>query len=441
MSLADKSFSVLQRDLVLFIANILTSVFLARSLGPQALGLWVILNLIPSYAEAFGRIKVDVAAVYYLGSGRYQISEVVLILNCVALVASFVIILPIITWIDWFSFTLFKDSSVKVTDYIYIMLMQIPVGFLYMNYMYLHISREDVKSINLMVLTRALFSSGLIIVLVFLLDDKILGVVIGSTVGGLGALVIGVVKFGWHKHISTRFNLELLCKLVKYGFKLHLGTIVSHFNSYSSQAIVVAYCLTPQVAFFSLAQQLGQMINKVTDAMGVFLFPRISKETTNFESAKLASKSFRVAIVMLLPISIVIAIVMKPMILLLYGEEYLPVLIPFYIIFPALVVTAASSTLLMYFQGIGRADVIAKLTIVPLITQVLLGISLVPLFGIVGAASTFAVALFVTACLQIIVFLRLANTTMVDSLVIRREDVNIVREFVLNKLKFKKLLR
>ena len=95
----------------------------------------------------------------------------------------------------------------------------------------------------------------------------------------------------------------------------------------------------------------------------------------------------------------------------------------------------------MYFQGIGRADVIAKLTIVPLITQVLLGISLVPLFGIVGAASTFAVALFVTACLQIIVFLRLANTTMVDSLVIRREDVNIVREFVLNKLKFKKLLR
>jgi O-antigen/teichoic acid export membrane protein len=64
MSLSSKSFSIFQRDLFLLLCNLITGIVIARKLGPELMGLWAILQLIPGYAEAFGRLKFDVAAIY-----------------------------------------------------------------------------------------------------------------------------------------------------------------------------------------------------------------------------------------------------------------------------------------------------------------------------------------------------------------------------------------
>ena len=76
MNIANKAFSVLGRDLFLLFSNLVTSIVIARTLGPEIMGIWVILNTIPSYAEMFGRTKVDLAAVYFLGKGKYQIGDI-----------------------------------------------------------------------------------------------------------------------------------------------------------------------------------------------------------------------------------------------------------------------------------------------------------------------------------------------------------------------------
>ncbi|MDR1057043.1 MAG: hypothetical protein LBL17_00470 [Coxiellaceae bacterium] len=62
-----KSFSLFQRDVILSAVNLFTSTVIVRKLGPEMAGLWAILLLIPGYAEAFGRLKYDVASVYFLG--------------------------------------------------------------------------------------------------------------------------------------------------------------------------------------------------------------------------------------------------------------------------------------------------------------------------------------------------------------------------------------
>jgi len=59
MGLASKASSVLIRDLFLLVATLCTSVVIARKLGPEIMGIWVLINMIPSYAEMFGRSKVE----------------------------------------------------------------------------------------------------------------------------------------------------------------------------------------------------------------------------------------------------------------------------------------------------------------------------------------------------------------------------------------------
>ena len=67
MSLANKSASYLTRDIFLFITNLITSIVIARNLGPEIMGIWIALNFIPAYVEMFGRTKIDISSIYFLG--------------------------------------------------------------------------------------------------------------------------------------------------------------------------------------------------------------------------------------------------------------------------------------------------------------------------------------------------------------------------------------
>ncbi|WP_028373032.1 oligosaccharide flippase family protein [Legionella lansingensis] len=433
MSLSSKSFKVLIREILLFFSNLVTSLIVARTLGPYLSGLWIILALIPSYAEMLFRIKSDAAAIFYLGKGGYELGDVVFMLNSIAVVTSAMLIIPIIIWFDVFKEALFGANVGDLNVLIYIMLMQIPINFLYMNYTYLHIHKEDVKSLNAMVATRAIVSSGAIIAMLLIFNTGLVGVVVGSTIGLLCALIIGVFRLGIIPRIGRRFNLSLLKDLLKYGSKLYVANIATHLNLYSSQAIVVAFCQPAQVAFFSIAQQIGQLINKITDSMGTFLFPSISKQSNEQSAAELSALAFRVSIVILIPGAVILAAIMRPAIIFCYGAAYEPVLIPFFIILPGFVLAASATTLMLFFQGIGRADLVAKIAVVPLFIQVVTALMLVPKWTVIGGAVSLLLTLIITAIVEILVFIKLAGLSWND-LVVQWRDIQLVKEFIFNTI-------
>ena len=70
MTITDKLFSIFTRDVVLFVTTLLTGVVIARYLGPEKLRIWTLLLLIPGYAEAFGRLQLDVSSVYTIGNHK-----------------------------------------------------------------------------------------------------------------------------------------------------------------------------------------------------------------------------------------------------------------------------------------------------------------------------------------------------------------------------------
>ena len=86
---------------MLFLTNIITSVIIARKLGPDMRGLFAILLLIPGYAEAFGRLKFDIAAVYFLGKKKGSLGEIVFLLNMLAILTSTIIISLFLWQYDW----------------------------------------------------------------------------------------------------------------------------------------------------------------------------------------------------------------------------------------------------------------------------------------------------------------------------------------------------
>jgi len=435
LNLSAKSFALFKRDVFLFVTNLITSVVVARTLGPSALGLWVILQMILGYAESFGRMKWDIAAVYFLGKKKHEIGDVVFTLNALAIITSLLIIALVLWRFEWLYQVLFAKSEADVRVFMYVILPQIPLQFLSLNYSYLYIFREDVKTYNRIVIIKSLTSSIVGITLLVVFKLGLLGLVVSSLLSVLLGLLYGVARFGRTGKIRTVINVPLIKDLFSYGFILYLTGIVAQLNAYVTRLIVVFYLPTAQVAYFAMAQNQGQLLNKVPDALNVLLYPRISKMECNDDSARLAARSFRVVLVILLALGCAAFVVIAPVVELLYGRAFLVMVVPFRIILPGLVLSGAATVIGQYFPGIGRADISAKIAIAPLVIQITGGVLLIPTMGLIGAALAFLFSLVSLALIQVFMFLRISTCTARTDLVVRKNDVQVVATFVISEMR------
>jgi len=434
MSISSKAFSLFQRDIFLFFTNLVTGIVIARKLGPTALGIWAILQLIPSYAEALGRLKFDIAAVYFLGKGKYRVGEMIFILNILAF-ASSLIIIGIFVWkFDYFYQLLFHNSQTDVRLLTYFVLSLIPMQFLIMNYKYLHIYREDIHTYNLMIIIQALLSSLINIVLLISSNLGLPVVVFASFIASFSALLYGAVKLRQNDKMIPNLNMAMIKDLASYGSKFYLAGVIGHLNAYITNFIVVLYLLPAQVAFFSMARGKEQLILKIPNAISVIIFPRISKLDNNEESAQLAAKAFRVSFLMVFVVGILAFIFIKPLIWLLYGENYLPAVLPFCVILPGLVISASSGLLGQYFAGTGRPDIIMKMSIVPLIIQITLAFILIPAWGLLGASIVFLTAILIESLIRIIVFCYVSSCSIRRDLFLKRADFELVAAFIYSQV-------
>ncbi len=430
MSLAAKSTSILKRDVFLYATKIVTSIFIARTLGPELLGVYVVLLLIPSYAESFGRIKFDIAAVYYLGKKKYGMGEMVMTLNLLALVSSGLILALIIWQFDWLYSLLFSKTEYDASLLLYFILLQVPIHFLNMNYTYLVIHREDVITYNRMTIINALVSSLLAIFLLVFFDMGLWAVAIGTVMGTLLSLIYGISGLGETGPVGKRVNLPLIRDLFQYGSKLYAGGLIGHFQSYITNLLTAIYLEPAPVAFFSQARGFGQMLDRVPSALNTILFPRLTKTVNREDAADLSARAFRLILALLVVLGVGSSILIYPAVKVLYGSAFLPLVPPFLVLIPGIVFSGATTPFLQYFMSINRADLGITLPIVPLILQVGIALLLIPVLGPMGAALAFSSALVAQALITIWMFLRLSGCSVRNDLLITLTDRKYLIEFV-----------
>jgi O-antigen/teichoic acid export membrane protein len=393
MSLANKSFSIFKREIFLFISGVITSSVIARNLGPEIMGVWIIISLISSYAEAFGRLKFDIAAVYFLGKNLYGEREMVITLNTVAMVMAMIIAIPLIVW-SVPIYTLLFDNKLTYLFFYYLIIIQIPVSFLFMNYSYLLVYKEDTIGYNVMTMIRALISSVGSILLITVFGLKLEAVLFASILSVSIGLIYGYFKLKVDVDRDARFfNPVLIMALLKYAYKMYLTGIISHLNVYLMRTLLSSSLSPSKISFFSLAQDRATMINKVPDSINLMLYSRLSKQNGPITGAEMTAKIFRIVFIILIVATIILLILIKPIVYILYGIEYYPMLIPFMIILPGLSIAGATSILLQYFNSIGKPEYHTWMTFLSLIVQIGLGYILINQYEIIGASISFTLSM------------------------------------------------
>lgn len=412
-SLASKALSVLQRDVFLFFTNLATGVVVARSLGPTALGWWVILQLVPSYAESLGRLKLDAAAVYMIGRRQCRPEDVLLGINVMAL-ASSVLLMALIWWqIDWLAAVIFGAAAGEVRAELTFLLLQIPLQFLYLNYAYVHIANEDIAIYNRMVLIRALTQSVLAVGLLLGTALDLWAVVIASVASFGAGLLYGWWTLDRSGFRKAQWSWPLIRELASYGMHLYAGGVLGQVSAYGTRSVIVFLLAPMQVAFYGLAQGAAQFLDRIPQALGTVMFPRISRSEAQ-RSVQVAANAFRVAAIFLCAGMIALEVLADVLVALMYGVKYAPAARALRIMLPGVMLAGVASTLLNFFQASGRADLVPKVQLGPIVLQILAAVALSRLWGLNGAALALCIGMACGAVIQIAVFLRVTGSRLRD---------------------------
>lgn len=439
MSLAKKSFSMFQRDALLFVTGTITSILIARKLGPDVMGIWMIIILIPIYAETFGRLKFDIAAIYFLGKGDFEERDVERTLNSIAIFLSILICIPCYIFSKEICQYLFNASSENVL-LLRICLIQIPFTFLYMNYTYLFIYREDTVTYNRMVVIRALMGSIGAVLALYLFESGLFGVILLSISGIAFAFLYGFFRFkGRGNGNYPLINLRMIKTFSSYTSKLYLAGVISNLNLYVVRTLLAIFLAPSQLAFFGIAQDRAGLLTKIPESLNVLLFSRLSKSNSSMEKNELTIKGFRV-ILLAMSFGALLAIVfIYPMVWLLYGKIYLPMVGPFVILLPGIIASGCISVLLQYFNGTGKSSIQVLIFSIVLLVQAILLFVINKNLTTILASFVFSIAMILACTYTIKLFIRDTQFKWND-LVIKKSDVSIIANLISDKLKRKAII-
>jgi stage V sporulation protein B len=251
---------------------------------------------------------------------------------------------------------------------------------------------------SLTLILQAIIKSIAAPVLVYL-GFRVLGAVLGYTISSVTTALIGLAALflSLLKPIKTFSVGELnphskLKKMLSYGVPLSLSSILTGFLSQFYAFLMAIYCNNTVVGNYQIASQFAMLLTFFTTPISIVLFPSFSKVQAENEHSLLKTvyaSSVKYTAILLIPATMAVMVLSKPMIGTLYGEKYTyaPMFLTLYVI-NNLLCALGSLSLGSFLAGVGETRTQLKLSLLNLTFGIPMATIMIPKHGVVGLITT-----------------------------------------------------
>ena len=360
---------------------------MAYYIGANGLGLWAMLFAI---ASLFGvtNLGIPAATTKYVAEYKDDENRLNKIISASLIIS---LLLGIITTIVLF---LVADTVTGIFDMplltplFKLFILAIPFSYLSGSILAILKGLRKMKLVSLLTSTSQFLNFGLIIIpIIFGYGLK------GAVSGYIVATVVSML-------ISIFFSMDIL-HLTFFGFKettkklLHFGvqTVLSNIVGiilYRIDILMIGYFMTPtEVGIYSVAVGIARTIWIIPKSINTVSYPTFSYYwgKRDFKTVKkLFDKCIKYTACILMPISLGMTIFGKDLILLLFKTSFISAVLPLQILLIGAVVRGIWMSIGSIFSAIGRVDLGYKIPPLTAIPNILLNYTLIPRYGIVGAA-------------------------------------------------------
>jgi O-antigen/teichoic acid export membrane protein len=379
------------------ILSIITSPVMAYYLGASGLGLWVMLFAITSLLgvtnlgipgatiKYVAEYKDNKNKLYQVASASFIISIILGIITAVALFITADIITGIF---DMPSLTpLFK-----------LFLLTIPFNYMVGSVIATLNGLREMKLVSLLNVTSGSLNFGLILIPI-ILGYGLKGAVIGLVIATIIYAFIAMFFFrNFIFHLTFSKFRETAKKLLHFGIQTVMSGIVS-IILYRIDVLMIGYFMTStEVGIYSVAIGIARMIWIIPQSINTVSYPTFSYYWGKGEHDvvnKIFDTGLKYSACMLAPIGLGLAIFGKDAILLLYGNTFLPAVLPLQILLIGTVVSGTWRSIGTIFSAVGRVDLGYKIPPLTAIPNILLNYTLIPYYGMLGAAIATTLSFFI----------------------------------------------
>ncbi len=422
-------------QVIILIFTLLSSILLARLLGPYGKGVYTISTLLPLTIVIFLNIGVSPATTYYIAKKEFDVGRAIInnlfLGSLLGIVGYFLGIGAIF---------IFKKTFVNIPKrFLLLSLIIIPPHLIYSFWNSIFLGIQDFKKYNFIQVLRLSFFLSILLVLVGLLKLDLKGALLSFI---LHWFLVDFVLFFWLrmelKCMVKCLDIGYLKKVVSYGLQAYLGNVLAFLN-YRISFFLLNHYLNPEaVGYYSASIPIAEVVWIFSFAASTVLFPKISalEEQKRKQLTPFVVKN---VFILTLFFAFFLFLFAKHVIILLYSSTFLPSVKPFRILLIGTIFLSLSRVFANDIAGRGKPVLNSIVSGIALGVNLLLNIILIPKYGIQGAALATTVTYAVILIFRLAIYLKLSGNTIKTIFVLNRKDFSFYKGILLAFLKNKKV--
>lgn len=404
---------------VIFVLGVVSSVILARALGPQGRGLYALALVAPSAVTLIANLGVSQALVYHLARRTFPIDVLTghvvalsLLLGAIATVGLFAVmaivgsvILPAVP----LNLVLVAAASIPLALFFYLTL-SFQQGL------------ERFVGFNVLYLTNAVALVVLFIPLLLMHGNVMLAVAAWSC-SWIPTAAVGLYQLGRAGRLSIRLDPQVARALFRFGIVGYLSFLSNFLNFRLDAFLLNIFANATQVGLYAVAVSLAETIWYVSTAASTVLAPRVAGSegaAPDITTGRVSRVVFSTSIVAALGLGIVAPALVR----VLFGSPFGPSVVALWLLLPGIVTLSVARVLSSYLLGRNRLRIDFAASLAGLAVTVALDLILIPRHGFAGAAIASSVAYTTTMAVNLVWVVRNSSLTLRSLLVPTAADLS-----------------
>jgi len=361
--------------------SMITSVIVARILGPEGRGLYAVAGTIGALGAQFGNLGLHASNTYWVARDKSLLPA--LVGNTLFISFAFG---GSVAFLVWAVFTIWPSLAPIQGMLLILACIWIPFGLAYMLSQNLLLGIQEVRAYNkieVILQFVGLISIGATIIFHIVTAETVFS-------AGLIALVFGLVWALWmlKPYLSRRPTLSrtLFKEHVSYGIKAYSAAFFA-FMVLRIDLLMVKYMLgAEQAGYYSIAVTMTDMLFMLPSVTGMILFPQLAVISHNRGKWQFTKRVVLWISLAMLIITVFSSLLAAPLVKVLFGKDFLPAVPAFVWLMPGIFILSINIIFMNFFASIGMPLITVYSPGIAAIVNILLNMKLIPAAGIVGAS-------------------------------------------------------
>lgn len=368
--------------ILLSIAGLITTVMIARLLGPEGRGIYAVAMTTGLLGVQFGNLGLHTANVYLVAQAPQSLRS--LAGNSLAISFGFGGLIAVVMAGVFLAYPrLISLHGVMLM----LALIWIPFGLAYLLLQHLMLGSHDVRGYNLLEMVSKLLPLALIVGLIAARRTDTASLFATSLI----ALVLCCL-WAWHR-LRPRFDSderwmsrELFLGSIDYAGKAYMVALLG-FLVLRGDLFMVQHMLgAEQAGYYSIASSMADYVSVLAAVVGFLLFPKLAAMKDVRAKLRMTWRAVWGTVALLLPLILIASLLAHPLVRLLFGAAFLPAASAFVLLMPGMLFLSMHAVAVQFLNSIGFPRQVVINWAICCAANFMVNLWVIPQYGIAGAS-------------------------------------------------------